>query len=243
MVEVSNFTSDENMAEMIAQSNELDNLLKAQEEASRMASDIRSKRLSINPKVVPELTKKSGYTAYEIAIWVLKAEEIFTSWYYWDGDKEAIGFGQNLKSRKDPRVTPYLRDGILTWDDGVQMMKNHLERDIMPGIKYLEKKRGKKYTEQQRAAIMLYAYNTGSVDKAHTGRCCKKKDGVGCNRKDKDTRTAHTRRRVLEQKLFRNEVDMKTIEVYKKMAAKQESKWKKVEAEGKILPPTKKTKI
>lgn len=197
---------------------------------------------SLKKKTPMQPVNPSSIDAYAIAIWILKAEEIFTPHFYWDGKKEAIGFGKNVSSRSDAAIKPYLRDGLFTWDDGISVMKNHLETHITGEIAKYETRKGIKLTPQQKAGLMVFAYNTGRID--NFGTCCRKKGGKGyCGSKDSNIRIAHNRRRYIEALLMQNKLPLEQIQAYQKAAMVQEARWKKMESLGLINNPSVKTKI
>jgi hypothetical protein len=226
----------------------IDSLLKAEKETAE--SKVYVAKLKSKTASPYTLVNPTGVRTYEIVAWILQAEEKFTPHFYWDGKKKAIFFGKNIHPDytktpwKDPAISKYLKDGVATWSDGIASLQDHIKNHINPMIIKAEEKRlaqGKpRFTEQQKAALTLYAYNAGQIDRF--GSCCGAKFGCGRNKNTNEYK-AHTRRRQTEARLYNGKITPAEIEAYRKAALYQSSQWIAMERKGEIKHYTQVTEL
>lgn len=155
--------------------------------------------------------KKSKYTVYEKTMWMLKADESFRYKAYPDGENYSVAFGFNMND-ENYKLLKRLgklhlikgkwnsRKAHVTWEDGIELTQIYIHNNINTGLKALEKKNKKKFTDDQKVALACKAYNSGNFK---LGKCCKgrKKDGY-CQSNNESTRKAHNHRRSTEYQLY-----------------------------------------
>jgi hypothetical protein len=156
----------------------------------------------------------SGYTAYQIIMWTLKADEGYRAKWYSDGKSEAIGFGYNHLNKKKRKAIAekYMVNGILPYD-GANKLLVETWTLIKPPI-YL--------SLNKKIAYILHCYNCGSVKK-RWGKfvitaCCGGRNSCGNSKWAK----VHNKRRMFEKALWDGDYDF--VEKYIERILKKESK-------------------
>lgn len=135
----------------------------------------------------------SKYTAYQVLIWEIKANEGHRSWWYKDGivggkQSYSIGFGWNDQgsSKRRKEISKYTSDGKVTPDEATSITLYEID------------KYGKLDQDPFRNnALRLYSYSRGLIKSgSRLGGCCGFRHG--CGSKNKNVRIVHKRRRKLE---------------------------------------------
>lgn len=141
----------------------------------------------------------SGYTAYQIIQWTLKAEEGYRPTWYSDGKSEAIGFGYNHLNKKKRKAIAekYMVNGELPYDNANKLLVETWSKINPPVYLSLNKK----------IAYILHCYNCGSVKK-RWGKfiitaCCGGRNSCG----DRRWSEVHNKRRAFEKSLWDGDYD------------------------------------
>lgn len=164
-----------------------------------------------------------GYTPYQVMMFHLKAHESFSNKPYPDGKYNSIGFGLNLYPANRKFAAKELKDGKISWNEGVELLRRYVEERIYPQVE----KNHPNATPFQKVALVCHQYNTGNT--RNFGYCC----GAGpkywrkyhkrCANKNKNVRTAHNERRTFEVQLYNGTLTLDDLKNEQKKAAELQS--------------------
>lgn len=132
------------------------------------------------------------FSAWEIKVWEIKANEGFVDHWYPDGyvrgkQSYSIGFGWNDQGRRRKEAKPFLnQNGKITFENATKLTL------------YEIKKYGQLHKDPlKNIALQLYSYSRGlTKDGSKLGGCCGYKRG--CGHSNKNVRKSHGRRRKFE---------------------------------------------
>lgn len=155
---------------------------------------------NLEAEVIP-IPDGCDYTAYQILVWEIKANEGYRSWWYRDGvggngrPAYSIGFGWNdCGGVRRHEIKKYTADHKVTVEEATEIMLAEI-------AKY-----GKMSNDPLRdVAMKLHRYNCGTTVTGQDLRnCCG--GSSGCGRNSSSIRNSHNRRRKFELALWMHDL-------------------------------------